>query len=108
MIRSITCSENSFRAVPLYPTSNVILADRTKDSTRKDSRNGLGKSTLVEIIHFCVGSEPRQGESILVEPLSGWAFTMEFELDSSIVAVTRNTKSSKVVALDRTSVFKNA
>jgi uncharacterized protein YydD (DUF2326 family) len=100
MIRSITCDQKSFRPVHFKPGFNIVLADRTKDSTRKDSRNGLGKSTLIEIIHFCLGSEPRRGESVLVPPLAGWAFTLELELDHSIVTVSRNTSEPKFVSLE--------
>ena len=63
-------------------------------------RNGLGKSTLIEIIHFGFGSDPRQGESVLVDPLKGWTFTIELELNHSIVAVSRNTAAPKTVRLE--------
>ncbi len=100
MIRSISADQKSFRTVHLKPGFNIILADRTKESTKKDSRNGLGKSTLNDIIHFCLGSDPRQGESVLVEPLKGWTFSVELELGGSIVLVSRNTSTSKIVRLE--------
>ena len=59
MIHSVTADRPSFKTVELKPGFNVILAERTKESTKKDSRNGLGKSTLIEIIHFCLGGYPK-------------------------------------------------
>jgi len=56
MIRSITADKSSFKSIKFENGLNVVLADRTKESTKKDSTNGLGKSTLLEIIHFCLGS----------------------------------------------------
>lgn len=99
MIRSVSCDQKSFRTVHFKAGFNVVLADRTKESTRKDSRNGLGKSTLIDIIHFTLGSEPRAGEGLLVDPLKGWTFTTELDLNGSIVSVSRNTATPKVIIL---------
>ncbi|NER51274.1 MAG: AAA family ATPase, partial [Symploca sp. SIO1A3] len=60
-IRAIRCNQASFQEVEFSSGFNVILADRTEESTSKDSRNGLGKSTLIEIIHFCLGATMRTG-----------------------------------------------
>ena len=59
MIYSVRCDKPSFKSIKFNPGFNVILAERTKESTIKDSRNGLGKSTLIEIIHFCLGAKKR-------------------------------------------------
>ncbi len=100
MIRSITSDQKSFRPVHLSRGSTLFLRIERRDSTRKDSRNGFGKSTLIEIIHFCLGSDPRKGESVLVPPLAGWTFTLEIELAHSIVTVSRNTTTLKFVSLE--------
>src|SRR5580693_5426941 len=57
----VSSNQPSFREVEFKPGFNVILAERTKDATKKDSRNGLGKSTLIEIISFCLGSKGKRG-----------------------------------------------
>ena len=77
MIRAVRCDQPSFRTVDFQPGLNVVLAERTKASTTKDSRNGLGKTTLVEIIHFCLGSNATKGRGLLKEPLSGWTFSLD-------------------------------
>jgi uncharacterized protein YydD (DUF2326 family) len=56
MINTISANQPSFKTVEFTPGFNVIIADRTESSGVKDSRNGLGKSTLIEIIHFCLGA----------------------------------------------------
>ncbi|MFM6726441.1 MAG: DUF2326 domain-containing protein, partial [Dolichospermum sp.] len=55
MIYAVRCNQPSFKTVNFRPGLNVVLADRTEESGIRDSRNGLGKSTLIEIIHFCLG-----------------------------------------------------
>ena len=59
MIHRITANKSSFHPVEFTPGLNVVLADRTDTSTQKDTRNGLGKSTLIDIIDFCLGSNVR-------------------------------------------------
>jgi len=89
VIRRVYSNRPSFREVTLIEGMNVVLADRTKESTRKDSRNGLGKSTLIEIIHFCLGGTASKGKGILVEPLEGWTFSLDMTLGGDTVTVTR-------------------
>ena len=71
------------------PGLNVILAERTDTSTQKDTRNGLGKSTLIDIIDFCLGANAPKGKGLVIEPLAGWEFTVEITLSGNRVKVTR-------------------
>ena len=98
MIHAIRCNHSSFKTVEFRPGFNVILADRTEDSGSKDSRNGLGKSTLIEIIHFCLGSTLPRAKGLGSKNIRGWAFSLELTLANQVVTVTRNTdEQSKVV-----------
>ena len=40
---------------------NVVLADTNADSEETEGTNGLGKSTLLRIMHFCLGSDLARG-----------------------------------------------
>lgn len=98
MIHSITANQPSFRRVDFTPGLNVILADRTEESSRKDTRNGLGKSTLIEIIHFCLGA--RLHGLILATPaLEDWVFTMEMSLGGERLTVVRTVASANTVVV---------
>lgn len=98
MIRSISCDKESFKSIEFKPGFNVILAERTKEATSRDSRNGLGKSTLIEIIHFCLGGD--KGETLSKSQLDNWTFTMEFDLRDRVIAATRNTKDSNKIWIE--------
>lgn len=98
MIHAIRCNHDSFKEVEFRPGFNVILADRTEVSGRRDSRNGLGKSTLIEIIHFCLGAKLERAKKLGIGAIKGWSFSLELTLANKIVTVTRNTENhSKVV-----------
>ncbi|MEG4105092.1 ABC-three component system protein [Microcoleus sp. S13_C5] len=105
MIRAIRCNHTSFKTVEFRPGFNVVLADRTEESGSKDSRNGLGKSTLIEIIHFCLGSTLQKAKGLDSRNLRGWAFSLELTLSDQVITVTRNTadKSKVVIEGDTTS-----
>jgi len=92
MIHSVRANQPGFKSVDFKPGLNVVLADRTLESTRKDSRNGLGKTTLIEIIHFGLGANPKRGEGLLSESLDGWEFSVELSLRRGRVLVSRNTE----------------
>ncbi len=89
MIKKLSANNPSFKTVEFSAGFNVIWADRTQDSTKRDSRNGLGKSTLIEIIHFCLGAKSSKGKGLLVEALRGWEFTLEMEIEGKDFSVTR-------------------
>ena len=99
MISSVRSNMPSFKAVEFTPGFNVILADRTKESTRGDSRNGLGKTTLFEIVHFCLGAGTRRNRGVSVAPLKGWTFTLELRIEDRSLAVTRSTDEPNRVQL---------
>lgn len=97
MIRSVRCDQPQFRTVKFEQGLNVILAERTEESTDKDSRNGLGKTTLIEIINFCLGSNVKKGEGLHQEPVLGWTYSLDLDLRGLPYTVSRNTdKPSRV------------
>ena len=98
MIRRVSCDKPSFKSIEFKEGFNVVLADTTESSTEKDSRNGLGKSTLIEIIHFCLGYNPKKGSILKSEELKNWTFTLDLTLNGKEVTVSRNTtnKPSKI------------
>lgn len=58
----------------------------------------MGKSTLIDIIDFCLGARVRKGEGLVIDALAGWEFTLEFSVGRERFAVTR--------AVDRPTKFK--
>ena len=59
MIYSIDSDHPKFKKIRFEKGFNIILAERTRQSNQRDSRNGLGKTTMINIIHFCLGGDPK-------------------------------------------------
>lgn len=97
MIYCISANKSQFRKVELRSGFNVILATRTSNSSDKDSRNGLGKSTLIDIVHFLLGKDPT--ERLPREMLEDWRFSMTLDLGNDKVKVSRTIKDPKEIIL---------
>lgn len=100
MIHGIYANQASFHPVEFKAGLNVILAERTDTSTQKDTRNGLGKSTLIDIIDFCLGSRAQRNKGLYIEPLESWAFTVDITLAGKRVKVTRAVSSPNRFVID--------
>lgn len=100
MIHGLSANQQSFHAVTFTAGLNVILAERSTTSTEKDTRNGIGKSTLIEIIDFCLGSRATTGMGLLIEPLEKWAFTLDITLGGNRVTVTRTVADQNLIVVN--------
>ena len=100
MITMVRSNMASFREIRFEPGFNVVLADRTKESTKTDSRNGLGKTTLMDIIHFCLGSGTRKNRGLMVPALKGWSFTLDLNISGREITVTRSTDDHNRIIVD--------
>ena len=89
----------TFRETSFEPTMNVVLADQARDSDEHGSTNGLGKTTFVRILHYCLGSDFSR-ETVLNHPeLHGRVFGLDLEIGDSTVTVLRNTASPSMVTV---------
>jgi uncharacterized protein YydD (DUF2326 family) len=100
MILSVRCDKLSFKNIEFRPGFNVVLAERTKEAKDKDSRNALGKSLLIEIIHFCLGADLEQGKGLGVSHLKDWTFTLDISLCGKKYSISRNTNDYKKVIIE--------
>lgn len=97
MIKRIWSSLPSFRPVAFSPTMNIVLADTNADSIETESTNGLGKSTLLRIMHFCLGSDFSKDRTLSHPDLHGVTFSLEFDESDIDCVVHRNTATPKKV-----------
>ena len=90
MILGVRANRPEFNTVSFSAGFNVVVADITKQSTEKDSRNGLGKTTLLNIIHFCLGGRERPNEGLRSPDLEGWQFSVDLQIRGERVTVSRS------------------
>lgn len=92
---SLDANFEEFKSFHFKDGLNIIVADRLDDSTSTDSRNGLGKTTTLALIDFCLGAN----SSPIINQLKGrdWEFTLSIEVkNGSIFSVTRSPDHSEL------------
>jgi uncharacterized protein YydD (DUF2326 family) len=107
MLRAVRSSFPSFKPVLFTPGLNIVLATRTTTSKEKDTVNGLGKSTLLDIVHYCFGSDTNPGRGIFVPELKDVIFELEFDVGGKVFVAKRSTtRPSRIVVEGDTATWK--
>jgi uncharacterized protein YydD (DUF2326 family) len=99
MIYRIYSTLPSFKDIRFGPGLNVLLAEKSEDATAKQTRNGAGKSSLLEIIHFLCAADSADDSIFRLPQLRGYRFGMEFDLGGSVVSVERDGENFKEVVI---------
>ncbi len=75
----LTSTQTSFKSVRFNRTGlSLIVARHSKQAVKNihSTYNGVGKSLLVELLHFCLGAGKNKG---FEEHLKDWCFILTFE-----------------------------
>lgn len=98
MIHHIMSTLPSFKNIgDLKPGLNVLLAQKNKGATTKQTRNRAGKTSFVELVHFLLGADAGP-ESIFRTPeLAEHTFGIDFDLKSERTIVERSGSSKAKV-----------
>lgn len=89
MILSIESDLASFKTVELSRGLNVVLSDKAPGSNDRKTRNSAGKSSLIELTHFLLGSSAT-GALPLHKALVDYTFFGTFLLKGRTVQVSRS------------------
>lgn len=83
-LRKLSSNKEQFHTIEFKKGLNFIVGRRKDPSIKelKETYNGVGKSLIIELIHFCLGSKRIE---VFEENLKGWTFTLEFEIDRKSV-----------------------
>ena len=98
MITDIRSSLQNFHRASFGAGLNVVLADTVADSEETESTNGLGKTTLIRIVRFCLGSNITRDRVLSHPELAGTTFGMSFTYDGAVVDVDRRIGDDVVTA----------
>lgn len=89
MIVSIESSLTTFKAMTFRSGLNVLLSDRTADSTDKQTRNSAGKTSLIEVIHFLLGADCEKDSLFRLDALVEHTFKGTFRIGGELLTVAR-------------------
>ena len=94
MITAVTANVESFKDVTLGNGFNVVLAERTDDESSqtagdRHSTNGSGKTLLLEICQFCLGSDASR-TPLADDHIATWTFSIDLEVRERKLRVSRS------------------
>jgi len=96
----LTADRASFHPVEFNKSGLTLVLGKQKTKTQGDdgkTYNGVGKSLLITLIHFCLGANKNKE---LERAIPDWEFTLEFEIDDETFVTRRNTSSQNKIYIN--------
>ena len=97
MIHELYANKSSFKKIQFNKGINIILAEGNENS--ENSRNGLGKTTLVHIIHFCLGGTPNK-KYLPEDTFNDWEFTISLDVFNEKIYAKRSFKDKSTIIIE--------
>lgn len=87
---SLKANKSSFHPINFKNGINIVVGKQAIPSCENDGNtyNGVGKSLILHLVHFCLGSNKIDS---FEQKIPDWEFTLRFEHDGKVYFVTRGT-----------------
>lgn len=87
----------SFHTVHFKDGINIIVGKQLEKTSTNEGKtyNGVGKSLILHLIHFCLGATNTIPE--FTEKLPDWIFTLEFKIDNTTYTASRSVKEQSKI-----------
>jgi uncharacterized protein YydD (DUF2326 family) len=100
MIRFLGSDLASFKALTFRSGLNIVLADKSEGATDRQSRNGAGKSSLIELVHFLLGAEVRPDSVFRSDRLIDSTFDIGMDVKGAQVTAGRSGKRPSRIVVE--------
>ena len=100
MIHRIFSDLDSFKELTLHPGLNILLSEKSVDSSDLHTRNAAGKTSLVELVHFLLGADSSPQSLFRSNALKAHTFCMEVEVENEIFTISRSGKMPNQVLVE--------
>ncbi|WP_428098165.1 ABC-three component system protein [Candidatus Rariloculus sp.] len=100
MIRQLSSDLESFKTLTFGPGLNLILADKSEGASDRQSRNGAGKTSFVELVHFIFGATVKPSSIFRSGALGNWTFSASVDICEETCSVYRSGKKPSRVHID--------
>ena len=93
---SLKANQTTFHPLIFRDGINIIVGKQVAPHNENDGNtyNGVGKSLILHLIHFCLGSNKIDS---FTQGLPDWEFTLSFEIDGNKYHSTRNTNEQNKI-----------
>ncbi|MGJ0395384.1 MAG: DUF2326 domain-containing protein [Methylocystis sp.] len=100
MLRSLTSDKESFKDFTFREGLNIVLADRVfvpdgEASPERRTRNGAGKSSLIDLVHFLLAGGPEG--ALKSKALQDWSFILSLDVGPEVWTIERGLSEKKSI-----------
>ena len=106
MISRIFSSLPSFKELKFNTGLNILLAKKEETSTIRQTRNRAGKTSMIEIVHFILGSDTGVDSLFRVKEIINESFGMEFDLNCENITVKRSGITKSKINITNSSILR--
>lgn len=104
MIHSVSSDLPGFKSLTFRPGLNILLAEKSAGATDRQSRNGAGKTSFVELLHFLFGASANKDSIFRSDALVEWTFEGRVNIGSEVIGIARSgSKPSRILLQGDTS-----
>ena len=101
MIIGFSSSLPSFKPLDFNKGLNILVAEKNKQSNMRDTRNGTGKTSMIELIHYLLAEKRNKNNDFHKPELADHSFTGVFKVDDAEVSISKTAGLSRdVLTLD--------
>ncbi len=93
-------NNESFKTVEFNPTGLSIIVGKMENKAtvnRKSTYNGVGKSLIIALVNFCLGSNAKEN---MTKPLVDWEFYLDFQINDEKYTVKRKMNDPNKILLN--------
>jgi len=89
MIRGLSSLLPSFKTLEFNTGLNILVAQRDEVSGARDTRNGTGKTSMIELIHYLLAEKRNKNDDFHKAELADHSFTGTFKVDGAEMSITK-------------------
>ena len=99
MISRLSSSLETFKTLEFAPGLNVLLADKSEGASDLQTRNGAGKSSFIETLHFLCGATASKDSIFRTDALLNASFELQLDVGDHAVTVERSGSTLSKICL---------
>ena len=100
MIQRLSSDSESFKPLEFGPGLNILLAQENQGDHDRQSRNGAGKTSFVELVHFLFGADAPPNSIFRSPALVDWTFSALVDIGAKKISVARSGAKPSEVLVD--------
>ncbi len=95
MITKLASSRSTFKTLEFKPGLNILLAEKHETSGARDTRNGTGKTSFIELVHYLLAGKRNAKDDFHKPELIGAEYTATFKRNSNEFVITKKSSATK-------------